>query len=207
MSAPLDSYVLQQASCRASLLVATAGFSSDDWEDLRQDIVLDLLRRAPKFDPNRGDWQGFVRGVTRNHSTVLVTRHRRRAREVLAEDLVDRDESGVGDPNAALHNRLCSDAVAELHLRLDVYRVLASLPPRLRRLALLLAQMPVKDVCERMGKSRSRVYQMTLEIRKVFVGAGLAPCYSRVRIDRKSLSRRSSVWQKEQSNETFLENC
>jgi RNA polymerase sigma factor (sigma-70 family) len=178
MNATLDSYVLQQASCRASLLVATAGFRSDDWEDLRQEIVLDLLHRAPKFDPKRGEWHGFVRGVTRHRSTVLIARHRRRAREVLGEDLVDREAAGVDDPGATLDNRPSADAEAELHLRLDVRRVVAGLPARLRSLALLLAQMPVKDVCERTGQCRSRVYRMTLQIREAFVEAGIAP-YSR----------------------------
>jgi hypothetical protein len=37
--------ILQHASCRA--MVATAGFRSDDWEDLRQDLALDCLRRSP----------------------------------------------------------------------------------------------------------------------------------------------------------------
>src|SRR5271165_1099217 len=88
----VDPYILQQASCRASLLVATAGFRSDDWEDLRQEMVLDCLRRSPKFDPSRGDWQGFIRGVVRNHATVLaMRRHRSVQREVLAEDLSHRE--------------------------------------------------------------------------------------------------------------------
>ena len=74
MNASVDPYILQQASCRASLLVATAGFCPDDWHDLRQELVLDCLRRSRKFDPARGDWQGFVRGIVRNCSSVLVTR-------------------------------------------------------------------------------------------------------------------------------------
>lgn len=43
--ATFDPYILRQASCRASLLVASAGFSRDDWEDLRQEMVLDCLER------------------------------------------------------------------------------------------------------------------------------------------------------------------
>ena len=78
---PADPYIFQQASCRASLLVTSAGFRSDDWEDLKQEMVLDVLRRSPKFDPARGDWQGFVRGVVRNHAAVLVMRERRRGRK------------------------------------------------------------------------------------------------------------------------------
>ena len=71
---PFDPYIIQQASCRASRLVAMAGFRSHDWEDLKQEMVLDLLRRAPKFDPARGNWQGFVRGVVRNYAAVLMMR-------------------------------------------------------------------------------------------------------------------------------------
>ena len=53
---PVDPYIFQQASCRASLLVAFAGFRPDDWEDLKQEMVLDVFRRSPKFDPARETW-------------------------------------------------------------------------------------------------------------------------------------------------------
>lgn len=165
----IDAFALQQASCHASLLVASAGFKAADWEDLKHDILLDLLRRAPKFNSLRGDWQGFVRGVTRNQSTVLIGRHRRRAWEVLAGDLTDCEN---GDPIATVENLRSPDAFADLRLRLDVRSVLAGLPPQLRSLALLLAEMSVKEVCKHMGKSRSRVYQMTLQVREAFVRAG-----------------------------------
>ena len=52
---PVDPYILQQASCQASLLVSTAGFRSDYWEDLKQEMVLDLLHRSPQFDQTRGE--------------------------------------------------------------------------------------------------------------------------------------------------------
>src|SRR3954447_2660391 len=94
----VDPYILQQASRRASLLVATAGFRSDDWEDLRQEMVLDCLRRSPKFDPSRGDWPGFVRGVMRNRAAVLVMRERRRGLEILRDDLVHREDATHADP-------------------------------------------------------------------------------------------------------------
>jgi RNA polymerase sigma-70 factor, ECF subfamily len=190
MNAITDPYVLHQASCRASLLVATAGFTSDDWEDLRQEIVLDLIRRAPKFDPERGNWHGFVRGVARHHSTILIAGHRRRTREVLGEDL-KREDAHVGDSADALDKCPGSNPVVELDLRLDVQRVVARLPPHLRSLANLLGQMPVKELCQYTGKSRPTVYRMTLQIKEAFFDAGLAPC-NRLRNGRKSPSRESS---------------
>ena len=169
-----DPYVFQQASCRASLLVAS-GFRSDDWEDLKQEMILDVLRRVPKFNPARGDWQGFVRGVVRNHGAVLVMRERRRAPEVLSEDLMNREDASAVDALDILDKRSREHVVDALHLSLDVRRVAESLPTQLQALAVLLGQMPVQDVCRHTGKSRSRVYQMTRQIREAFLKAGFLP--------------------------------
>jgi DNA-directed RNA polymerase specialized sigma24 family protein len=169
----LDPYVLQQVSCRASLLVATAGFRSDYRDDLRQDLILDCLRRSAKFDPNRGDWQGFVRGVVRNHATVLATRRYRRVQqEVLAEDWFNDDQS-------ALEYLRSYDPADHIHLRLDVARVVSQLAPQLQTLALLLTVVSIGEVPAAIGKSRSRVYQMIRQIRVAFINAGLAPAASR----------------------------
>ena len=172
---PLDSCILEQASCRASLLVATAGFRSDDWDDLRQEMVLDCLRRSSKFDPARGEWPVFVRGITWNQATVLIRRKHRRAKwETLAED-VFASQLEQGHTLDDVLPAGSGDLVDDLHLRLDVARILGSLPPQLRLLARLLSIMPVCDVCVSMGKSRSRIYQMTGEVREAFVRAGLGP--------------------------------
>jgi len=174
----IDPYVAEQAACRASLLVASAGFRPDDWDDLHQEIVLDCLRRAPKFDAERGDWPGFVRGVTRNCAAVLVVRQRRRAAVILGEDLMS-SEASDGDSLDILDKRPCSCAVDALDLSLDVRRVIESLPAQLQLLAVLIGQMPIRDVCRRLGKSRSRVYQMTRQLRDAFVRAGFQPCRPR----------------------------
>lgn len=173
---PADPYIIQQASCRASLLVATAGFRADDWEDLRQEMVFDCLRRAPKFDSSRGDWTGFVRGVIRNHSTVLISRrHRTARREVLANDLSSKEvRVGLGPPEN-LDGFQVHEMESALQMSIDVERVLKGLPPKLHALALLLSELPVIEVCARTGKSRSRVYQMTRQLRDAFVGAGFRP--------------------------------
>jgi RNA polymerase sigma-70 factor, ECF subfamily len=175
----LDPYILQQASCRARVLVSTAGFRRDDWEDLRQEMILDFLRRAPKFDPARGKWRGFVRGVMKNHAAILITRkYRSWYREVVFSDVrIGEAESGeaVNDYFDGLRSHETGTA---LRLSIDVERMLNRLPSQLRTLALLLGEMPVQDVCALMGKSRSRVYQMTCQLRDAFAQAGFRPCRS-----------------------------
>ena len=174
MTTPLDSYAVERATLHARLLAATAGFRWDDFGDLRQELLLDYLRRSPKFDEARGEWGGFVRGVMRNQAaTLIVRRHRRARHEVLAGDLVDPDaEAGE---NTVLDGGGKDDVATRLDLSIDVRRVLQTLPVRLQRLACLLAEMPVSEACLVTGKSRSRIYQMIRQLRAAFVEAGLNP--------------------------------
>jgi RNA polymerase sigma-70 factor (ECF subfamily) len=183
------SFAIRQASIRASLLVATAGFRSDDWEDLRQEMILDCLRRSPKFDPSRGDWQGFVRGVIRNHATVLVTRrHRSLQREVLAEDLSYKEPRTADDRADHLGAGHKHEIEPGLQMSIDVQRVLSGLPPQLQNLARLLSESPMLEAGAKTGKSRSRVYQMTRQLRDAFVRAGFRTPFAR----KSAVKRRSN---------------
>jgi DNA-directed RNA polymerase specialized sigma24 family protein len=172
MNAQMEGYALEHASLRARLLRATAGFSTDEIEDARQELLIDCVRRAPNFDSKRGDWGGFVRGVMRNQATVLVIRRQRRVRhEVLAGNLEPECESPRDFFQIAAHD----DEADGLDLSLDVRRVLGQLPDHLRTLAYLVPQMRVTEICAVTGKSRSRVYQMIGQIRAAFIEAGLGP--------------------------------
>jgi RNA polymerase sigma-70 factor (ECF subfamily) len=169
-----DPYIMRQVSCQASRMVVTTGFKIQDWEDLRQELILDVIRRRPKFDASRGDWPGFVRGVVKNRVIVLVSNHKRAEREVLAGDLSDVAgmETVRHTENFVAAIRTEDNAAA---LRVDVQRVLDALPHQLRSLALLLMELPISEACTKLGKSRSRVYQMVRQLRAVFVRAGFTP--------------------------------
>ena len=86
-----------------------------------------------------------------------------------------RDDPSDASSLDVLDKRPCSGVVDALHLSLDVRRIVESLPNQLQSLAVLLGEMPVKDVCRHTGKSRSRVYQMTRQIRDAFLRAGFSP--------------------------------
>jgi DNA-directed RNA polymerase specialized sigma24 family protein len=145
----------------------------DEFEDLRQAMVLDYLRRLPKYDSTRGGLAGFIRGVMRNHATVLIKRRSRRVRhEVLADDLRQADPDNSADVLEIVH---CADPTSTLLVSMDVQRVLGKLPRHLQKLAALLPHMPIAEICIRIRKSRSRTYQMIRDIRTAFVAEGLAP--------------------------------
>jgi len=167
----IDQHALRHASCRANHLVRSGAIPAADWEDARQELLLDLLQRERKFDPARGDWAGFIHGIMRNHATILATRMKRRAQH---EILVDHNDA---DGDWMLPALVSANPVGAIELRIDVQRVVAGLPMPLKRVAFELTELSVVEICALMGKSRSRIYQMVGRIRVAFIEAGIgSPC-------------------------------
>jgi RNA polymerase sigma factor (sigma-70 family) len=168
-----DAYELNHAAYRARLLAAGgAGYRPHDWEDLRQELLMDCARRSTKFDPSRGSWQGFVSGVMRNQATVLAVRGQRRAVEVLVDDLPKPEDMDAETALDALDHRPRVNLETAVVLKVDVERILEELPIQLRTLARLLDRMSVPEASRQIGKSRSRVYQMMRQIKAAFITAG-----------------------------------
>lgn len=169
-SAEFTPYLLQQTALRASLLQSSFGFAAADWDDLRQDLALDCLRRLPRFDGSRGSWKGFVRGVVRNHACVLAARQGCRPQfEPLEND------AAAGGTTGHVRDLPAADIRAALELGLDTERVLAGLPDDLRTIARHLAQMPISAACRETGLTLSQMNRRIRRIRAAFTAAGLAP--------------------------------
>ncbi len=104
--------------------------SGPDREDLRQDILLVMLERSPRFAPDRGAWSTFV-GLLARHVVADRVRLARRASrpEFLSVDL-DRFASGTS---------ATQQDDTDPHLPLDLRRLCVELPPGPRRTLRLLA--------------------------------------------------------------------
>jgi RNA polymerase sigma-70 factor (ECF subfamily) len=155
-------------------MVGRTGFSRDDWDDLRQELVLDCIQRAPRFNPLRGDWRAFVRGVIRNQSAALVQRESLRihCESLSGGDGGDFDEDDDPPTTTEPASDDPSDALA---LSADVQRVVETLPPNLRTLARDLMGMTVAEAAAKRGTSTQWIYQLVKRLRKAFVDAGVTP--------------------------------
>jgi RNA polymerase sigma-70 factor (ECF subfamily) len=158
----VDPFVIQQAEIRASRLVGSYGFNRDDWDDLRQDLLLDYLERLPQFDGGRGDLRGFMFGVVRHRAAQLVARQRRQVPFV---------PDGSTENGRSRHRH----TAVNYDLRLDIEQAMSRLPEHLRVLAQMLSERTPREVSRATGKSRSRVYQLIGEIRAAFIDAGVTP--------------------------------
>ena len=156
-------------------------------EDLGQDLLIDLLRRLPAFDPARGSLGAFAGLVLRNQSSRIAMRdHRQRraqggtmlslevplagTREPVGDTLTEDD--GL----AAWHGQTsCAAAVTELHLALQA--ALARLPAEDRRFCAALAHRPVIALATEGFGSRSALYRRLADLRHVLTAHGLGPAW------------------------------
>jgi RNA polymerase sigma-70 factor, ECF subfamily len=169
-----DPYILQQASCRASLMVFRSGLQRDAWEDLRQEMVLDCLERLPRFNSHRGTFHAFVRGVIRNESAALTWRESRRFHfQALPE--MEEDHELDADQAIRIPEPVSADPSDQLALSADVQRVIGTLPERLRILALDLAEMTVPEIAAKWGTSTQWIYEKRKKLRRKFIEAGVMP--------------------------------
>ncbi len=169
-----DPYILEQASCRASLLVFRSRLQRDDWEDLRQDLVLDCLERLPRFNSRRGSLHAFVRGVIRNESAALAWRECRRFQCDALPEIAEGHELNADAP-LQFTEPVSPDPGDQLALSADVQRVIATLPERLQTLALDLAEMTVPEIAAEWGTSTQWIYEERKKLRRKFIEAGVMP--------------------------------
>jgi DNA-directed RNA polymerase specialized sigma24 family protein len=157
-------YTWDRASFHAASLVRCGLYRWDEREDLRQELLVDLLQRLPRFNGSLGNPYAFAHSVIQNHARVIAVRGTKRIeRAIPFGDL----GSGVG-----WHEPRTEDFERSIR-RIDVRMALDRLPAPLKRLALDLEFTSIPDACTRSGKSRSWVYQMLGEIRDSFIGHGL----------------------------------
>ena len=59
----IDEYAVQIIKFKAKQLVGRVGLTDSDREDLEQEMILDLLQRLPKYNPDRAQRNTFIARV------------------------------------------------------------------------------------------------------------------------------------------------
>jgi RNA polymerase sigma-70 factor (ECF subfamily) len=156
-------------------------------EDLGQDLLVDLLRRLPAYDPARGSIGAFANIVLRNQSSRIAIRHHRQRRaqggSMLSFEVpLAGSKEPVGDTLteddglAAWHGQSCSAvSVSDEHRALET--ALARLPEEDLRFCAALADRPVSALAAAGFGSRSTLYRRLAELRHVLTAHGLGPAW------------------------------
>ena len=179
--------ILREADAAARRLRRRLCLPICEREDLGQDLLIDLLRRLPAYDPSRGSIGAFANIVLRNQSSRIAMRHHRQRRAqggslLSLEVPLGGTREPVGDTLteedglAAWHGQTCcAAAVTELHHALQA--ALARLPAEDRRFCAALAHRPVTALTAEGFGSRSALYRRLADLRHVLTAHGLGPAW------------------------------
>jgi DNA-directed RNA polymerase specialized sigma24 family protein len=160
-----------RADATAARLCRRLSLPPSDKDDLRQELLADLIRRFERFDPARGCLGAFATVVLRHQSTKISARilaaRSRSGGPLLSLDL-------PAGPEPLVETLLDEvDAQAACERRIDLGRVVARLPRRDRALCLAVARWPVDRLVHNGFGSRAGLYRRLHELRHVFAAQGL----------------------------------
>ena len=180
--------ILDEADVAARRLHRRLCLPAADIDDLRQDLLIDLICRLPAFDASRGSIGAFAGIVLRNQASRIALRHHRdrcsRGGALVSLDAPLRpdtadtfgDTLSQSDGLAAWHGQDCDD-LARTNLRHDLARVLGQLAPAARLFCAALGQCPLRDLVAQGVGSRSALYRRTGELRFDLTARGLGSAW------------------------------
>ncbi len=176
--------LLFEADAETRRLVRRLRLSRAELDDIRQDLLVDLIARLPAFDRQRGSLGAFAGVVLRNHATRIAARIKRE-RAAFGAVPVSLDEVPPGG-NGATRGVLTAeedgfsawlgqpvDAFAAVEQRLDVERGLGTLDLRDGSLCAALAHTTIERLAAQGRGSRSTLYRRLENIRLALMAHGL----------------------------------
>ena len=179
-------YTIKRIRFKASQMVGKHGFTEDDFDDLRQEMMLDALERLPKFNSGRADIKIFISTVINNRIATLIKRQEADCRDHRrVERSLDERVPGEGDNWTTFGDGITEDDARSrlgragrsdrerVELALDMALVLSQLDGGDRQLCLELQLKTPLEMSRETGVRRGGIYERIAKIRKKFIQAGL----------------------------------
>lgn len=172
----------RQASRSAARLIRRLRLPKHEGDDLRQDLLADLIARLKNFDPTRGSLGEFASTVFAHRLSRAAIRFRRQrldlARLSLSDPLIDRHGVTIGEMFAEADGYLAwigspDHPIAALDNHLSLDRALSCLSQEQLRLCEGLLTRPIECLCAERGLSRATLYRQLHDIRMRLLVAGI----------------------------------
>ena len=182
----IDDYAVRIIKYKARQLVGRVGFTESDRQDLEQEMVFDLLRRLPKFKPERAQRNTFIARVVEHKVATIIEAQKAGMRDYRLcpcslNDRFENDEGGsveridtINQDDYLQRTGNLSRPISDLRgLSIDVRSAVEKLPPELRDLCKRLQVESVTEISRDTGIPRGTIYESINKLRTLFEDAGL----------------------------------
>lgn len=173
-----------EADIAARRLVRQLRLPRADLDDVRQDLLADLIARLPAYDPGRGRLGAFAGVVLANRATRIANKVQRE-RRLSGAAPVSLDETVPGSDGLTRGDLIAEtdglpalwgqpvDGFADAERRLDVERGLGSLDPADGALCAALSRTTVDRLAASGHGARSTLYRRVEDIRLALMALGM----------------------------------
>lgn len=182
----IDKYAVQIIQHKARQLVGRVGFTESDREDLEQELMLDLLSRLPRYNPDRAQRNTFIARVVEHKVATIIEARQAGLRDYRLcrcslNDRLEDEEGGCVERGETIDEedylrrtgRLSRPAAELRDLSIDLCKVLEQTSPELRELCGRLETDTVSEVSRATGIPRGTIYESLKKLRTIFEDSGL----------------------------------
>lgn len=150
-------YGINYVKSKAWFLIKKCGFARERFEDLEQDMLLDLVERLPRHDPAKSPRNAFITRIVKNKVVDIITERDMPSREHFQNE-VSLNKPVVRDGRPTELGDLLTvgeGTESPADLKADLARALQRLPEDLRLLWDLKVQgLSLTEIAMRSGVSR-----------------------------------------------------
>ncbi len=167
----LDGYALERIDYRVRQLTPKLNMTGD-WDDLRHDMIAELLTAAGRFDPSKATRETFIARVLDKFENDILRKHLRQRSHPFSA-AVSLDDSLMEDDSFEDQIAVSDACDQEGHeLRIDVDSLIEELPTYLQEVCGLLKYCTLTEAADELKISRQTLYRYLEIIREHFAAAG-----------------------------------
>ena len=168
----IDDYALARIDYRVRRLVKSFHLDEHTAEDLRQNMIVELLEASARYDPARSSRNTFItRVLDRFYLHLARGFANRQKHKVLSPTPISVLE--YANPTITDIRRGEHSTYERSDLTMDLAALIERLPTHLRRICEELRVFTPAEVAKRLRLHRSTIYRAINDIRQHFVAAGL----------------------------------
>jgi len=163
---PIDPFARQFISDKARQIEGRFRHLSLDREDLKSLMLLDLLKRRPKFDAARSQWTSFVKMIVDHCVADLLEAARRMTPTSQSNWPLERQSAG--QDRSRHRSYWAPDPEMASSLKSDVHDTVRELSDEEQQICELISKHPLSEAARRLMISRSTLYRRMDRIRQQF---------------------------------------
>lgn len=173
---PLEDEVTQQHINQKAIRLKRMGRRYGyDYDDLRQHLALCVHRASVRYDARKQSWYVFLRMILSREANSLIRRWQSLKRSPQIQPILDAMPSNsVVDTDRGRHRGVTTtEQLQRYQIRLDVIKIVARLPYRLRQIADAIPDCSISELSRQLELDRSTIRSRLRQMRRLFEKHGL----------------------------------